>query len=207
MAVWALGIVSLLGIPGQILLGHASDRIGREAIWAVSCTGFAICFAALTALKYQPSLLLVYVMVFAQGMLGYGLTSVMGAVILEIGVFGGRSAVVEVRGALAAARARGEAGPQYYGVDVDPAAIARRFKTIGEAEGSRILAQPQRAGGTPWLQDALANLGIMYEAIQAVSHILDLDQLLERIMDLVFRSIDADRGCIMLLQAFLISAT
>ena len=84
VAVWALGIVSLLGIPGQILLGHASDRIGREAIWAVSCTGFAICFAALIALKYQPSLLLVYVMVFAQGMLGYGLTSVMGAVILEI---------------------------------------------------------------------------------------------------------------------------
>jgi signal transduction histidine kinase/pSer/pThr/pTyr-binding forkhead associated (FHA) protein len=71
------------------------------------------------------------------------------------------------------------------------------IKTVGEAEGSRILAQPQQAG-TPWLQNALANLGIMYEAIQAVSHILDLDQLLEKIMDLIFRSIEADRGCIML---------
>ncbi len=70
-------------------------------------------------------------------------------------------------------------------------------KTIGEAEGSRILAQPQQAG-TAWLQTALANLGIMYEAIHTVSHILDLDQLLERIMDLIFRSIEADRGCIML---------
>jgi MFS family permease len=84
VSVWALGLVSLLGIPGQILLGHLSDRIGREAIWAISCAGFAICFAALIALKYEPSLALVYLMVVAQGALGYGLTSVMGAVVLEI---------------------------------------------------------------------------------------------------------------------------
>lgn len=84
VGVWALGIVSLLGIPGQIVLGHASDRIGREAIWAISCLGFALCFAALIALQYQHSLLLVYLMVFAQGALGYGLTSVMGAIVLEI---------------------------------------------------------------------------------------------------------------------------
>src|SRR5438309_9424445 len=71
------------------------------------------------------------------------------------------------------------------------------IKTVGETEGSRILAQPQRAG-TVWLQNALANLGIMYEAIQAVSHILDLEELIEKIMDLIFRSIEADRGCIML---------
>jgi MFS family permease len=84
VGVWALGLVSLLGIPGQIVLGHASDRIGRESIWAVSCAGFAICFACLIGLKYEPSLILVYVMVFAQGALGYGLTSIMGAVVLEI---------------------------------------------------------------------------------------------------------------------------
>ena len=84
VGVWALGVVSLLGIPGQIVLGHASDRIGREAIWAISSAGFAICFASLIALKYHPSLLLVYLMVFTQGALGYGLTSIMGAVVLEI---------------------------------------------------------------------------------------------------------------------------
>jgi MFS family permease len=84
VGVWALGVVSLLGIPGQIVLGHASDRIGREAVWAISCLGFAICFGALIALKYEPTLLLVYLMVFSQGALGYGLTSVMGAVVLEI---------------------------------------------------------------------------------------------------------------------------
>jgi MFS family permease len=84
VGVWALGVVSLLGIPGQIVLGHASDRIGREAVWAISCLGFAICFASLIALKFEPTLLLVYVMVFTQGALGYGLTSVMGAIVLEI---------------------------------------------------------------------------------------------------------------------------
>ena len=84
IGVWALGVVSLLGIPGQIALGHISYRIGREAVWAVGCLGFAICFAALIALKYAPSLALVYLMVFTQGALGYGLTSIMGAVVLEI---------------------------------------------------------------------------------------------------------------------------
>ena len=84
VGVWALGVVSLLGIPGQILLGHASDRVGREWIWTASCLGFAICFAALIALKYAPVLPLVYLMVFTQGALGYGLTSIMGAVVLEI---------------------------------------------------------------------------------------------------------------------------
>lgn len=70
-------------------------------------------------------------------------------------------------------------------------------KTVNESEGSRILSRPGEAG-TPWLKSALANLGIMYETAQAVSHILDLDQLLDRIMDIFFRSIEADRGCIML---------
>jgi sugar phosphate permease len=84
VGVWSLGAVSLLGIPGQIALGHLSDRIGREWVWAISSAGFAICFAALIALKFAPSLLLVYLMVFTQGALGYGVTSIMGAVVLEI---------------------------------------------------------------------------------------------------------------------------
>ena len=70
-------------------------------------------------------------------------------------------------------------------------------KTIGENEGSHFLSRPQQAQ-TQWLKDRLANLSIMYETIQAVSHILDLDELLEKIMDLIFGSIEADHGCIML---------
>ncbi|HVZ09161.1 MFS transporter [Rhodopila sp.] len=83
-AAWALGIVSLVGIPGQIGLGALSDRIGREAVWAIACLGFAICYAALIALEHTPSPALLYLMVLAQGCLGYGLTSVMGPIVLEI---------------------------------------------------------------------------------------------------------------------------
>ncbi len=109
VGVWALGTVSLLGIPGQIFLGHVSDRIGREAVWAISCSGFAICFAALIALKYVPSLWLVYLMVLTQGALGYGLTSIMGAVVLEI--FQGKHYGAIFGSIMLAALAGGAAGP------------------------------------------------------------------------------------------------
>jgi len=114
VGVWALGVVSLLGIPGQIVLGHASDRIGREAIWAISCLGFAICFAALVALKFYPSLWLVYLMVFTQGALGYGLTSIMGAVVLEI--FQGASYGSIFGTIMLSALAGGAAGPWVTGL-------------------------------------------------------------------------------------------
>jgi K+-sensing histidine kinase KdpD len=74
------------------------------------------------------------------------------------------------------------------------------ISTIDDAEGSRILARPDEVQ-SPWLRTRLANLAILYEASQAVSHILDLDHLLERILELTFRSIEADRGCVMLLNA------
>jgi signal transduction histidine kinase len=70
-------------------------------------------------------------------------------------------------------------------------------RTIGEEEGSRILARPEKVEGK-WLKAALANLGVMYETTQAISHILDPNELLERIMELIFKSLDAERGCIML---------
>jgi MFS family permease len=114
VGVWALGVVSLLGIPGQIWLGHLSDRIGREWVWAISCLGFAICFAALVALKYEPSLWLVYLMVFTQGALGYGLTSVMGPVVLEI--FQGKHYGSIFGTIMLAALAGGAAGPWATGV-------------------------------------------------------------------------------------------
>ncbi len=114
IGVWALGVVSLLGIPGQILLGHASDRIGREWVWAISSAGFAICFAALIALKYASSLPLVYLMVFTQGALGYGLTSVMGAVVLEI--FQGKHYGSIFGSIMLAALAGGAAGPWVTGL-------------------------------------------------------------------------------------------
>jgi MFS family permease len=83
-AAWALGLVSLTGIPGQIGLGHLSDRIGREWVWTVGSIGFALCFACLLALAHEPTRTLLYVMVACQGALGYGLTSVLGAIPAEI---------------------------------------------------------------------------------------------------------------------------
>jgi MFS family permease len=84
VAAWALGLVSLVGIPGQIVLGHVSDRIGREWVWTAGCLGFAACYASLIALQYSPSPALLYVMIAAQGALGYGLTSVFAAIVAEI---------------------------------------------------------------------------------------------------------------------------
>jgi len=76
--------VSLAGIPGQIALGHLSDRIGREWVWTVGSLGFALCYVALLLLRHAPTPTLLYLMVVSQGMLGYGLTSVVGAIPAEI---------------------------------------------------------------------------------------------------------------------------
>ena len=40
----------------------------------------------------------------------------------------------------------------------------------------------------------------MYRTALAVSHTLDIDQLLQRIMELIFEWVEADRGCIMLMD-------
>jgi MFS family permease len=83
-AAWALGLVSLVAVPGQIALGYLSDRIGREWIWAIGNGGFVLCCLALIALKAHPTMALLWAMVVAQGTLGYSLTSVMGPIPAEI---------------------------------------------------------------------------------------------------------------------------
>jgi len=82
-AAWALGLVSLAGIPGQIALGHLSDRISREWVWCIGQAGFVICYLCLLALQYAPAPALLWLMVLAQGFLGYGVTSVVGAIPAE----------------------------------------------------------------------------------------------------------------------------
>jgi len=83
-AAWALGAVSLAGIPGQIALGHLSDRVGREIVWTVGCLGFVLTYVALLLLEGTPSPALLYLLVGAQGLLGYGMTPVVGAIPAEI---------------------------------------------------------------------------------------------------------------------------
>ncbi|MBV8127537.1 MAG: FHA domain-containing protein [Planctomycetaceae bacterium] len=70
------------------------------------------------------------------------------------------------------------------------------LKSIPSGEGSRVLRQPEVAAG--WLRERLASLSVMYRTTQAISHILDIDSLLPQILELVFESIGANRGAILL---------
>jgi MFS family permease len=112
-AAWALGAVSLAGVPGQIALGWLSDRIGREIVWAIGCLGFCITYAALLALQSSASAPLLYTMVIAQGALGYGLTSVIGAIPAEI--FEGRQYGSIFGTLMLSALAGGAVGPWFMG--------------------------------------------------------------------------------------------
>jgi MFS family permease len=84
LAAWALGLVGLAGIAGQIVIGHLSDRVGREWAWTLAASGFVLCYLCLLALHERPSATLLYLMVAAQGLLGYGLATVYGAIPAEL---------------------------------------------------------------------------------------------------------------------------
>ena len=55
LAAWALGLVGFAGIAGQIVIGHLSDRIGREWAWTIAALGFVLCYLCLLALEGRPS--------------------------------------------------------------------------------------------------------------------------------------------------------
>jgi MFS family permease len=114
LAAWALGGVSLAGIPGQIALGHLSDRIGREFVWTVGSLGFTATCLLLLALRSTPTLPLLYLMIATQGALGYGITSVIGAIPAEI--FHGRHYGSIFGTLMLASIAGGAVGPWLTGV-------------------------------------------------------------------------------------------
>lgn len=70
------------------------------------------------------------------------------------------------------------------------------LRSIPSDEGSRVLKAPDATAG--WLRERLLNLSVMYRATQAISDVLDIDALTPLILDLVFESIGADRGAILL---------
>lgn len=77
----------------------------------------------------------------------------------------------------------------------DRSAIVR---SIPAGEASRLLEAPGEVG--EWLKVRLANLAVMYQATQAVSHIIDTDELLPRVLQLVFESIGADRAAVLMAE-------
>ncbi len=72
------------------------------------------------------------------------------------------------------------------------------IRSITQEEGSRIFDSAGDSPRNAWLARARSNLQVMYSTALAVSHTLDIDQLLHRIMELIFEWVEADRGCIML---------
>ena len=113
-AAWALGFVSFAAIPGQIGFGHLSDRVGREWIWTVGSAGFAVCYLALLLMAHAPTPTLLYLMIASQGVLGYSLTSVIGAIPAEI--FEGRHYGTIFGTLMLAAITGGAAGPWVTGL-------------------------------------------------------------------------------------------
>jgi MFS family permease len=116
-AALALGLVSLVAIPGQIAFGHLSDRIGREWVWTIGNMGFVLSCVLLILLRDTPTKPLLYAMVLAQGTVGYSLTSVMGAIAAEI--FEGRHFGRIFGSAMVAAILGGAAGPWLTGALYD----------------------------------------------------------------------------------------
>jgi signal transduction histidine kinase len=77
---------------------------------------------------------------------------------------------------------------------------SRIVRSMSQHEGSQLLSLDFEDAASPWLARARSNLQVMYRTALAVSHTLDIDQLLDRIMQLIFEWVEADRGCIMLLD-------
>lgn len=85
-------------------------------------------------------------------------------------------------------------------IERGPAADGSRIvSSMSHEQGSQIFSEAELSA-SPWLARARSNLQIMYRTALAVSHTLDIDQLLQRIMELIFEWVEADRGCIMLVD-------
>ncbi len=78
---------------------------------------------------------------------------------------------------------------------------SRIIHSVTQQEGSRIFDSQVDLPQNSFLARARSNLQVMYRTALAVSHTLDIDQLLNRIMELIFEWVEADRGCIMLFDA------
>lgn len=77
---------------------------------------------------------------------------------------------------------------------------SRIVHTMRQEDGSQIFGSLSEVSHSPWLARARSNLQVMYRTALAVSHTLEIDQLLSRIMQLIFEWVEADRGCIMLVD-------
>ena len=75
---------------------------------------------------------------------------------------------------------------------------SRIIAVVPDTLGPNLPPLPQDDTQNHWLVQAQNNLDVMYRTALAASHTLDIDDLLDRILHLVFDWVEADRGCIML---------
>lgn len=60
---------------------------------------------------------------------------------------------------------------------------------------------PADVSHASWISRARASLQVIYQTAMAISHTLDIDELLKRVLELVFKCVEADRGCILIVNS------
>ena len=82
--------------------------------------------------------------------------------------------------------------------------LLHKFSILGsvpDSEGSVILSRPQGVEGD-WVRNALSRLGVVYEAITATSEILELGDMLGKILKLLLSTLEADHASVYLFPEF-----
>jgi two-component system NtrC family sensor kinase len=77
---------------------------------------------------------------------------------------------------------------------------SRILSSVAQTEGSQLLSLDYDPTQSNWLAQARGNLQLMYRTALTISHTLDIDQLLDRLLQMIFDWVEADRGCVMLLD-------
>ncbi len=85
-------------------------------------------------------------------------------------------------------------------VAVEMDAMESQIVRAARREDAPLLGTGPQASNDSWLAQTRSSLEVMYHTSLAVSHTLDIDQLLERILELIFAWVEADRGCVVLLD-------
>ncbi len=82
----------------------------------------------------------------------------------------------------------------------DDSQRSRIVHSLSQQESSRFLEKAEGEDELSWANQVQSNLQIIYRTALAVSQTVEIDQLLSRLVDLIFEWVEADRACIMLLD-------
>ncbi|MDO4551637.1 MAG: ATP-binding protein [Planctomycetia bacterium] len=85
-------------------------------------------------------------------------------------------------------------------ITMSPMDGTKILRTISHAEGQHFIVNSRRTNSKEgsWTAHAEGYLQVLYEMTLAVSHCMEPERLTAELLELIFRWIDADRGCILL---------